>query len=98
MKSKMKFKLRNMILVPALLALGTLHTSLSTARAQGTAFMYQGQLQQNGSPANGHYDFEFSLYTNAAGTGTQVGSTMPQTAIGVTNGLFTVTLNFGEVF
>ena len=94
----MKSKLRTMFVLPALLALCALHSALSTAEAQGTAFTYQGQLQNNGSPANGNYDFEFSLYTNAAGTGTQVGSTIPQPAIGVTNGLFTTSLDFGAVF
>jgi hypothetical protein len=27
--------------------------------AQGTAFTYQGQLQNNGAPANGTYDLQF---------------------------------------
>ena len=31
--------------------------------AQGTAFTYQGQLQNNGSPASGAYDFTFALFT-----------------------------------
>ena len=66
--------------------------------AQGTAFTYQGSLSSNGVPANGFFDFEFSLYTNAERTGTQVGGTITQTNIGVTNGLFTTTLEFGDVF
>jgi hypothetical protein len=82
-------------LLLAVLALCTLH---SIAEAQGTAFTYQGRLNTNGVPVNGFYDFEFSLWTNAAGTGTQTGSTITQTAIGVTNGLFVTTLNFGAVF
>ena len=90
----MKSKLHNLIVLPALLALCTLHTALSTASAQGTAFTYQGQLQNNGSPANGNYDFEFSL-SNAPSGGSQVGSTITQTAIGVTNGQFTTTIDFG---
>ena len=36
-----------------LLALSTFNPQLSTAFAQGTAFTYQGQLQNNGSPASG---------------------------------------------
>jgi hypothetical protein len=91
----MKLKFHNIIVVLALLA------GISQAWAQsplGTTFTYQGRLETNGVPANGFYDFEFALYTNAAGTGTQVGSTITQTGLGVTNGLFTTSLNFGDVF
>jgi hypothetical protein len=35
---------------------------LSTAFSQGTAFTYQGQLNEGGAPANGYYDMLFSLY------------------------------------
>ena len=65
--------------------------------AQGTAFVYQGQLQNDGSPANGFYDFQFSL-SNALSGGSQVGSPMTILAVGVTNGLFATTLDFGAVF
>ncbi len=82
----------------ALLALGTLRFPVSTAQAQGTAFTYQGQLISGGNPANGFFDFEFSLFPNAAGSGSQVGSTITQAAIGVTNGLFATALDFGPVF
>ena len=71
---------------------------IGRAEAQGTMFTYQGRLNTNTVPANGFFDFVFSLYPNALGTGTNVGSPITQTAIGVTNGLFTTTLNFGAVF
>jgi hypothetical protein len=77
------------------LALLTVTNSLI---AQGTAFTYQGQLQSGGSPANGNYDFTFALYNTNTTSGTQVGSTLTDTNVGVTNGLFTVTLDFGSVF
>ena len=67
------------------------------AGAQGTAFTYQGRLNSNAVPANGFYDFEFSL-SNAPSGGSQIGSTLTQTDVGVTNGLFTTTLDFGSVF
>jgi hypothetical protein len=70
-------------------------TGLRHAGAQGTAFTYQGRLNTNGVPASGSFDFEFALYNNAAGSGTAIGSAITQTGIGVTNGLFTTTLNFG---
>ena len=95
----MKNLFSRLALPATLLALCTLNSALSTAEAQGTAFTYQGQLSSNGVPVNGSFDFEFSLYPNAAGTGSPLGTgTATQTAIGVTNGLFTTTLNFGAVF
>jgi len=76
----------------------SLLTTLQPVFAQGTAFTYQGQLQNNGSPASGSYDFTFALFTNNSTNTGQVGSTMTDTNVGVTNGLFTVTLDFGSVF
>ncbi|RME12849.1 MAG: hypothetical protein D6816_00510, partial [Bacteroidetes bacterium] len=63
----------------------------------GTSFTYQGRLTDGGSPANGTYDFQFDLYDAATG-GSPVGSTSTQSDITVTDGLFTVTLDFGSVF
>ena len=71
---------------------------LSSRAAQlGTAFNYQGQLGVSGSPANGLYDFGFSLFDAASG-GTQQGGTLSVPAVQVTGGSFTVTLDFGSVF
>jgi hypothetical protein len=80
----------------ALLALSTLNSQLSTCLAQGTAFTYQGRLNNGGGPANGLYDFQFSL-SNAPSGGSQLGVTVTNLAVGVTNGLFTTTLDFGPV-
>jgi len=63
----------------------------------GTNFTYQGQLKENGLLANGPYDFQFALYDAATG-GSQVGSTLTRDDVGVTDGLFTVELDFGDVF
>ena len=84
------------ILFAAAVACG-LFTAFNPAFAQGTAFLYQGQLDSNSVPLNGLFDFEFSLY-NAAESGTQVGTTLTESGVGVTNGLFNVTLDFGNVF
>jgi predicted small secreted protein len=63
----------------------------------GTGFTYQGRLTDGGIPANGAYDFEFELYDAASG-GTTLGTLTVGNAT-VTDGLFTVQLNFGaEVF
>lgn len=64
------------------------------AQAQGTAFTYQGQLQQNGSPANGTYDLQFSIYSAADGGSLLAGpANIP--GVAVANGVFTVVLDFG---
>jgi hypothetical protein len=61
------------------------------------AFTYQGQLTDSGNPANGQYGFQFILY-NALTGGSQVGSIVTTDNVSVTNGLFTVALDFGSVF
>lgn len=64
--------------------------------AQTSAFTFQGRLTDNITTANGTYDFEFYLYSTATGAG-QI-SPIPQTRTGVsvTNGIFTVSLDFGQ--
>ena len=66
--------------------------------AQGTAFTYQGQLSASGAPANGKYDFTFALFNSSTTNTGQVGGTLTNLDVGVTNGLFTVTLDFGANF
>jgi hypothetical protein len=60
----------------------------------GSAFTYQGSLKNGGNPANGQYDFTFKLF-DAASAGNQVGSTFTATNQTVSQGLFTVQLDFG---
>jgi hypothetical protein len=90
---KMKTYISKTIVALALLALSTLTSQLSTAFAQGTAFTYQGQLQDNGTPANGSYDLQFMLYNTSVG-GSHAGPILTNSATAVSNGLFTVTLDF----
>ena len=59
-----------------------------------TSFTYQGQLKLSGVPVNGLCDFQFGLWDSASG-GTQIG-TITQPNVQVTNGLFTVQLDFGS--
>src|SRR5579859_7568341 len=90
MKTKLKF--HSLFMVVACLF------GVHQVAAQGTAFTYQGQLQDNGvNPANGRYDLTFALFTSSSG-GSQLGNILTNTAVGVTNGLFTVTEDFGAVF
>ena len=78
-----------------LAALFTLNLQPSTVHAQGTAFTYQGRLNDGGSPATGLYDLEFVVYDALYG-GNPVAVPLTNSATGVTNGLFTVTLDFGS--
>jgi YVTN family beta-propeller protein len=70
---------------------------LSTAHAQGTAFTYQGRLNDGASGANGTYDVSFALY-DALTVGTQQEPILTNSATAVSNGLFAVTLDFGNQF
>jgi len=63
----------------------------------GSTSTYQGRLADNGSPANGSYDFEFRLW-DAATLGSQVGSTVTREDVVVSDGLFVVDLSFGASF
>ena len=65
--------------------------------AQGTAFTYQGQLTGSNGAAHGTYDLTFKLW-NASSGGSQVGSTITASSTAITNGLFTVILDFGSQF
>ena len=62
--------------------------------AQGTAFTYQGRLDDNGGPANGRYDLRFKLYLDPLAN-TQAGTTVLTNGVTVSAGLLEVTLDFG---
>jgi len=75
-----------------------LSISAVDAYAQGTDFSYQGRLNDsNGVPVTGTYDFQFYL-RDALTAGNPVGTTNSRPGIGVTNGLFAFSLNFGNQF
>jgi spore coat protein U-like protein len=87
-------KTRTRKLIHGLMRLSTLAPQLATGLAQGTAFTYQGRLNDGANPASGIYDLRFTRY-DAAGEGSQQGPTLTNAAAAVSNGLFTVTLDFG---
>src|SRR2546427_9462265 len=66
----------------------------TTARAQTSSFTYQGRLTDGGAAANGNYDLQFALFDSLSG-GAQVGSTQSLNTVAVSNGVFTVSLDFG---
>lgn len=64
------------------------------AAAMPTAFTFQGRLMAKGAPAEGLYDFSFRLMTKPT-SGSQVGGTIAPENVPVSNGCFTVPLDFG---
>ena len=64
------------------------------AHAQGTAFSYQGRLDDAGRPATGLYDFTFNVF-GVDVAGVALAGPLPLNAVPVTNGLFNDTLDFG---
>ncbi len=62
----------------------------------GTAFTYQGYLTESQNPANGLFDLTFTLYDDPEADN-QVGPTVSRT-VTMTEGLFAVELDFGDVF
>ena len=69
--------------------------SVQVCLSQSTIFSYQGRLSANGSPANGLFDFRFAIY-KAETNGLVIGGPLTITAVAVTNGLFTTSLDFGH--
>ncbi len=74
--------------------LGSLYPLVNTASAQGTAFTYQGRLNDGANHATGNYDLTFAVFTDSNAVN-QVGGSLTNTSVGITNGLFTVGLDFG---
>jgi len=68
---------------------------LPLAFAQGTAFIYQGRLNDTGAPANGNYDLRFAIYNSTNVPGMLIAGPQTNSAVAVSNGLFTVNLDFG---
>ncbi len=88
MNQNHRSKLKTALLLYTIIAMFSL-----LANAQTSQFSYQGSMNSSGSPANGNYDFEFKLYDAASG-GTQIGTTITKTFVAVSNGTFSVTLDF----
>ena len=85
-------KLNPLILITIV---SVLLTSASRAQGQGTAFTYQGRLNDSGTPASGIYDLRFTIYDSTNDPGVVIAGPLINLATAVSNGLFTVTLNFG---
>jgi trimeric autotransporter adhesin len=79
----------------AALLLSIVDLQLSICFAQNTAFTYQGRFTDNGTPFTGTAEMQFTLW-DAVSNGTQVATMIPASAfVTVSNGLFTVPIDFG---
>ena len=74
--------------------LAALFAIVASAAAQTSAFTYQGRFETNGTPVGGFYSLTFTLFDAASG-GAIVGTPSTNDLVTVSNGLFTVTLDFG---
>jgi hypothetical protein len=83
--------------IAATLVWACLESLCARGWAQGTAFSYQGRLNDGAAPANGSYDLRFGVF-DAATNGSQMGLSVTNAATAVSNGLFTVILDFGNQF
>ncbi|MCP4707148.1 MAG: hypothetical protein GY869_00870, partial [Planctomycetes bacterium] len=72
-------------------------TSQQVHAQVGTAFIYQGKLNDGGIPADGKYDFGFSLFSTESAGGFITDIPIIED-VAVYNGHFTVTIDFGDEF
>ncbi|MFO1507582.1 MAG: hypothetical protein U1F23_11030 [Lysobacterales bacterium] len=84
--------MRKLITLALACALGV---TAAYADPLGSAFTYQGQLNDGGAPANGSYDLKFDLYTTASG-GTSIDS-IELDAQAVSGGLVNASLDFTDL-
>ncbi len=71
-----------------------MYNPVNSQEVVGTAFNYQGELIDSGSPANGFYDMNFRLYDEVEGG--QVLAFDQVLDIEIMDGLFHVELDFGD--
>ncbi|MBC8096260.1 MAG: hypothetical protein H7Y43_10635 [Akkermansiaceae bacterium] len=77
-----------------LTGLCALLVTAGAARAQGTAFTYQGRLNQAGVPLNGTNDFIFGVMDSVT-NGSLINGSIAVDDVPISNGLFTVTVDLG---
>jgi hypothetical protein len=86
-------KTKQILTLIALTCLSTLNLQLSAAPL-GTAFTYQGRLNDGANPASGNYDLRFTVY-DAVADGT-LKAAVTNACVAVTNGLFMTPVDFGS--
>lgn len=87
------------LLRQSLLALSVILFAALAAAAQTTAFSHQGKLPDEYNQPTGLYDLRFNLYDEASGMNSPLNATpIIVEDVQVTEGVFTVNLDFGNLF
>jgi len=73
------------------------HNKVQAQQPIDNSFTYQGWLQHGANYVSATCSFDFRLFDAASG-GTQLGPKISKSGVTVTNGYFSVILNFGDVF
>ncbi len=98
MKQKFSFRILALALILVLFAgvafVGDVAADQNTPQSVGTAFSYQGKLYESATPANGTYDFQFTLF-GQQNSGSAIAGPISKNDVEVNDGLFTVSLDFG---
>lgn len=81
-------------LIPAIIAAAA--AGLAPAQPLTEQFLYQGELTDNGAPADGNYDFVFRLFDAASG-GSLIGNPISRTNIPVGEGYVETAVGFGGI-
>ena len=81
--------MKNILIILLTFGLGL---AMNVSAQMDNSFTYQGELLDNGSPANDTYDFQVVMLDGNAG---QVGVTSQHNGVQVTNGLFSLNVSFG---
>ncbi|MBI2566688.1 MAG: hypothetical protein HYV63_06615 [Candidatus Schekmanbacteria bacterium] len=81
-------------IVLPLIAILVSYANGAMAAAVGTSFTYQGLLSTGNGPVTGTCDLDFRLFDSFS-TGSQIGTTFSSTGVEVSEGRFTVSLDFG---
>ena len=84
------------VLTLALFFVGVVVCSVPVLHAQSTEFSFQGSMKDGAAAANGNYDFEFRLF-DALTAGNQHPTVVTRTNVAVSNGIFSVELDFSSV-
>ena len=91
MSRNMKSRITNIIVASALFSQRD-----GGGQTQGTAFTYQGRLDDTGQCANGNYGFQFALYGAPTGGSALYANLTDTSDVLVSNGLYSLlTLDFG---
>ena len=86
--------MRKLLLIVGTVVAASILATSHSAQAQGTAFIYNGQLSDGNGPVNGTYDLMFTLYGTGTG-GSAVAGPETNGATLVNNGQYAVVLDFG---